>query len=63
MKNKVESVMKALRDLSSDIDGIYTKGVVDGFTQQPLYCDYLTTSNIIMLAFTVHSHHAKGNGY
>lgn len=55
--------MNALRDLSSDIDGIYTKGVVDGFTQQPLYCDYLTTSNIIMLAFTVHSHHAKENGY
>lgn len=38
MRTKLASVMEQLRQLSQNIDGIYTQGVVDGFSTQHFYC-------------------------
>ena len=37
MKDKVKEVMTDLKDHSASIDGIYTMGVVNGFSEQSFY--------------------------
>lgn len=33
---KMSSVMEELKEVTSTIDKLYTSGVVDGFTEQPV---------------------------
>ena len=49
MKQKLESVMADLKSHSSEIDKIYTKGVVDGFCQECFPCKQFELMSILSL--------------